>query len=166
MIFLTVGTQFPFDRLVKAVDEAVERGFIKDEIYAQIGKSHYKPRNFDYVELLQKEQFDDYVRNSTYLISHAGMGIITIALEYNRPLLVMPRCKKHNEVVNDHQVAIAKKFEECGYVLVAYDTNGLQEGVRKLMCFVPRQRMANPAAVADRIRCFINNLQDSMARGK
>ena len=28
MIFLTVGTQFGFDRLVRAVDEAVEQGLI------------------------------------------------------------------------------------------------------------------------------------------
>ena len=70
----------------------------------------------------------------------------------------MPRRKKHGEVVNDHQVAIAKKFEECGYVLVAYDVDGLQEGIRKLRYFVPRQRTTNPASVADRIRCFLDNL--------
>jgi hypothetical protein len=37
MIFHTVGTQFAFDRLVVAIDEAAGRGFIYDKIYAQIG---------------------------------------------------------------------------------------------------------------------------------
>jgi len=160
MIFLTVGTQFPFDRLVRAVDEAVERGFIKDQVYAQIGKSHYEPRNFDYVEFLQKEQFDDYVRNATGLISHAGMGIIATALEFNKPLLIMPRLRKHAEVVNDHQVAIAKKFSEIGHILAVYNADDLPDGIRRLKNFIPREQIANPQAVADRIRCFLDSLQN------
>jgi UDP-N-acetylglucosamine transferase subunit ALG13 len=155
MIFLTVGTQFPFDRLVKAVDEGVERGFIKDEIYAQIGKSHYEPRNFDYVEFLQKDQFDNYVRNSTCLISHAGMGIITLALDNDKPLLVMPRLKKYHEVVNDHQLAIAKRFSELGHILVAYDAEDLLDGVHRLKNFVPKERIATPCTVANRIAQFL-----------
>ncbi len=158
MIFLTVGTQFPFDRLVKAVDEALETGLIDEKIYAQIGSGRYQPRSFDYVEFLQKDEFDNYVRNSKYLISHAGVGIIMMALEYNRPLLVMPRRKKYNEVVNDHQIAIAKKFEERGYLLAAHDTNGLQKAIQELMHFMPRQRAASSYAVANRIRCFLDNL--------
>jgi beta-1,4-N-acetylglucosaminyltransferase len=166
MIFLTVGTQFPFDRLVRAVDEAFDKGLIDEKVFAQIGETSYMPRNFESTASLEKKVFDEQLKQASSIISHAGMGTITMALDNHKPLLVMPRLKKYGEVVNDHQVAIAKKFEDLGHVLVAYDTNGLQEGVQKLMCFVPRQRMANPAAVADRIRCFINNLQDSMARGK
>ena len=166
MIFLSVGTQFPFDRLVRAVDEAFDKGSIDEEVFAQIGETSYKPSNIEYVDFLEKEQFDDCVRRATSIISHAGMGIIILALEYKKPLLVMPRLRKYSEVVNNHQVAIARKFEDLGHILVAYDTEGLHEGVRKLKSFMPRQRTASPHAVADRICCFLNNLQDSMARGK
>ena len=54
MIFMTVGTQFPFDRLVRAVDEAVGMELITDHIFAQIGKNATVPRNFESVETLQK----------------------------------------------------------------------------------------------------------------
>ena len=37
MIFLTVGSRYGFDRLVRAVDGLVERGVITDEVVAQIG---------------------------------------------------------------------------------------------------------------------------------
>ena len=37
MIFLTVGTLFPFDRLVNAVDKAVANGLITEDVFAQIG---------------------------------------------------------------------------------------------------------------------------------
>ena len=110
MIFLTVGTQFPFDRLVRAVDQAVERSGCAVEIFAQIADSVYRPRCFDAVSYLQKDDFDKNMREASSIISHAGMGTITAALEGKKPLLVMPRLRKFGEVVNDHQVAIAKKF--------------------------------------------------------
>lgn len=38
MIFITLGSQkFQFNRLLKAVDELVAAGKIKDEVFAQIG---------------------------------------------------------------------------------------------------------------------------------
>ena len=37
MIFLAVGTQFGFDRLVKVVDEAIGWQLIQDAVFAQIG---------------------------------------------------------------------------------------------------------------------------------
>lgn len=33
----------------------------------------------------------------------------------------MPRLKKYSEVVHDHQLALAKRFELLGHILVAYD---------------------------------------------
>ena len=160
MIFLTVGTQFPFDRLVKAVDNIFGQGLINEEIFAQIGETSYKPHNFESAASLEKKVFDMYFKKATSVISHAGMGTITMALDNHKPLLVMPRLKKYGEVVNDHQAAIARKFEELEHILVAYDVEDLPDGIRKLKNFIPKERKANPEAVADRIRCFLNSLQD------
>ena len=75
-------------------------------------------------------------------------------------LLVMPRMRRYKEHVNDHQVATAKKFEELGHLLAVYDVKDLPDGIRKLKNFVPKERKANPDAVADRIHRFLNSLQD------
>jgi len=53
MIFLTVGTQFPFDRLVRAVDSIIDKGLISETLFAQIGESSYKPRNFESAACLE-----------------------------------------------------------------------------------------------------------------
>ncbi len=158
MIFLTVGTQFPFDRLVNAVDNIISDGSIGETLFAQIGESTYKPRNFESAISLEKSMFDNYTRQASAIIGHAGMGTITTALYNHKPLLVMPRRKKYGEVVNDHQLAIAKKFEELGHILVAYDTEDLPERIRQLKTFVPKERRANPEVVADRIRRFLETL--------
>ena len=161
MIFLTVGTQFPFDRLVRAVDEAFDNGLFDEEIFAQIGQTSYKPRNFDSIISLEKNLFDEHIRNSSSVISHAGVGTITLALDNQKPLLVMPRLKTYGEVVNDHQVAIAQKFEELGHILVAYQEKQLLQKIIELKTFIPRKRHIQIDAVADRIAKFLQSLANS-----
>lgn len=161
MIFLTVGTQFPFDRLVKAVDEAVETGEVIEEIYAQIGKGSYLPHNFAAAPSLEKHVFDKRIREASYIISHAGTGTITMALDNNKPLLVMPRQKKYGEAVNDHQIAIAKKFEEFGHILVVYQEENLPAKIEELKSFVPQPRRTNTKAVISKISEFLNSVNPS-----
>lgn len=158
MIFVTVGTQFPFDRLIKAVDTALETGQINEEVFAQTCDGSYKPRNFPIQPSLEKNTFDEYVRQATGIIGHAGMGSINIAMAYDKPMLVMPRLKKYGEVVNDHQVAIAGKFAQLGHILLANDEEELLEKIKELSFFVPRHRTAQPELVTRRIMGFLDEL--------
>ena len=158
MIFLTVGTQFPFDRLVRAVDEAFDNGLVGEEVFAQIGETSYRPRNFESVASLGKKVFDERLKQASSIISHAGIGTITMALDNHKPLLVMPRLKKYGEIVSDHQLAIARRFSELGHILVAYDVEDLPDGVRRLKNFVLKERIATPHAVAKRIALFLRSL--------
>lgn len=158
MIFLTVGTEFPFDRLVKAVDEALDSNLINEKVFGQIGKYSYRPRNFEFVNFLEKSLLDNHMREASAIISHAGMGTITSAFERGKPLLVMPRLKQYREHVNDHQVAIVKKFEELGHLLAAHNKEDLHSGIRKLRSFVPKIRQNQAQSVALRIKNFLNEL--------
>ncbi|MGE5294502.1 MAG: glycosyltransferase [Solirubrobacterales bacterium] len=158
MIFLTVGTIFPFDRLVKAVDEAIEANIITVPVFAQIGRADYKPRNMEFVPTLDKPQFDKKVDEATFVISHAGIGSLLIALERNKRLLVVPRMKEHKEVVNDHQLATARHFAELGYVLAAYDCKELPQKLREIESFVPTVRQSQANRVALRLSQFIDQV--------
>ncbi|MBN2316593.1 MAG: hypothetical protein JXM79_21880 [Sedimentisphaerales bacterium] len=158
MIFLTVGTILPFDRLVRAVDEAVGHGLIRDEVFAQIGKTKTVPKYIESTDVLDKDTFGAKVEQASSIISHAGMGSITMALTNNKPLLVMPRLKRFGEHVNDHQLGTARKFEELGCVVVAYSEEELPDKVRQLETFVPKQRTATPEVVAQRIARFLDEL--------
>jgi UDP-N-acetylglucosamine transferase subunit ALG13 len=155
MIFLAVGTQFPFDRLVKSLDECLESGMIDEEIFGQIGETSYKPRNFKSVAFLEKKKFDQMLMNASGVIGHAGIGIIQTSLDNNKPLVVMPRLRKYHEVVHDHQVEIAKKFEEHGYILVAYKEQDLSAKIREMKEFIPRRRETQVDAVVSRISEFL-----------
>ena len=159
MIFLTVGTQFPFDRLVRAVDDIVGEGLISETVFGQIGENACRPGNFEAVPTMEKADFDKHIKEASAIIGHAGMGTITMALTNKKPLLALPRLKKYGEVVNDHQVGIAKRFSELGHILTANGVEELPDGIRRLHDFVPKQRRPAPNAVADRIRRFLNGFQ-------
>jgi UDP-N-acetylglucosamine transferase subunit ALG13 len=81
-----------------------------------------------------------------------------MALDQSKPLLVMPRQRKYREVVNDHQEAVADRFEALGHILVARDGTQLAEKVARLRSFVPRPRKAEPEAVAQKVRHFLDLL--------
>jgi len=157
-MFLTVGTQFPFDRLVRAIDVLAGKGVFREELYAQIGDSTYRPHHFEAVASLDKHDFDRHFKDASAIIGHAGMGTITMALDNNKPLLAMPRLKRYREVVNDHQVALAYRFEALGHILVARDENELEGKIEQLYSFKPRPRRAEPEAVAQRIRVFLEEI--------
>jgi len=159
MIFLTTGTQFPFDRLIRAVDQACSRGLLDQEVFAQVGASTYQPRAFRSVSQLDRQEYNRCMSEACAIIGHAGMGTITQALDHHKPLLVLPRLKRFGEVVNDHQVDIARRFAEAGHVLAVYDAADIPEGIRRLKIFVPRPREAAPQAVAERVRQFLDDLQ-------
>jgi len=159
LILLTAGTYpLPFDRLIRAVDELVCRGLIEEEIFAQIGCSNYQPKHVKHARIMDKDAFDRCLKTASALIGHAGMGTITMALEHNKPLLVVPRMKKYREHVNDHQVATAREFERMGHVLAAYDIDELPQKIRQLKTFVPALRKAQPDAVAERIKRFLGGI--------
>ena len=156
MIFLTVGTLFPFDRLVMAVDEAVGKGQISEEIIGQIGHGGKYPKNFASYEHLEKHRYDEYVEKSSAMISHAGMGTILAALNAKKPLLVMPRLHKFKEIVNDHQLPTAEKFEKFGRIVAAYEPDQIPEKFNLLKTFVPHERHTQLEKVIEKISGFLD----------
>lgn len=158
MIFLTVGSMFPFDRLVRAVDELVGQGEIREPVFAQIGDGRFEPRNMPFERFVDKTRYEQHVRNADTLIGHAGAGTIELALLHGKALLVLPRAKRFGEHVNDHQLATARKFEALGHVMVAYDTAAIAAGVRALAKFRPRPRVADRERMARRVGQFIDEV--------
>jgi len=161
VIFLTVGTVFPFDRLVSAVDKAIGDGLITDPVFAQIGDSSLKPENMEYTKMLNKDDFNRHMAESKYLISHAGIGSIVTALELGKRMLVMPRRKQFREHVNDHQVSTASKFENLGHILVAYDESQLRHRLGEIDSFEPKPRHADPQAVIRRVSESIEQIANA-----
>ena len=158
MIFLTVGTEYPFDRLLRSVDEAIPHTLTSEPVFAQIGESKYRPNNMEYVTKLSKSDYDRKMIESRGVISHAGIGTIILALELEKPLLVMPRLREYREHVNNHQVRTARRFEQLGYVIVAYRTQDLLYYISILHTFRPKCRLAEPEKIVKYIKTYLEGI--------
>lgn len=109
MIFVTVGTQLPFERLVQAMD-AWAGNHPGEEIFMQTGETAYQPRHCAFKPHTRPDEWEDCFGRAALVVSHAGMGTILKSLDQGRPLILMPRLTALGEHRNDHQVATAARF--------------------------------------------------------
>lgn len=153
MIFVTVGEQLPFDRLIKLIDQWNTSS--RQDVFAQIGRSKLKPSHIAYQDFLSPEDFADKFQTAELIIAHAGMGTIITALEMGKPLLVMPRQASKGEHRNDHQFATAKRFTNRG-ISVALDDAEL---IHHLTCLEVTKVLSKNNAYASRSSNLINTIR-------
>lgn len=135
MIFLTLGTHQPFDRLVAAVDAWCAASGC-DAVFGQItdpGADGYRPRHFPWTTHLPPEAYRERFAAARFVIAHAGMGSIITAMTLCRPILVMPRRAHLGEQRNDHQLATARRFAGRPGIMVAHDADELAAAADRLL---------------------------------
>ena len=148
MIFVTVGTQLPFDRLVEAVDQwAGEHGDVA--VFAQIGPSEFRPANMPFVRSISPVEFREKARACRVLVAHAGMGSILSALEFGKPIVLMPRSADLGEHRNDHQRATAARLRKTAGIFVALDAAELRDRLDRLDELAAGE--ARPARASDEL---------------
>lgn len=130
MIFVTVSG-WAFDRLIKAVDELVGSGKIKENAVMQIGNTKYEPKNCEWFRFESTQKITDLNRTARIIISHAGAGCVIAALKFKKPLIIVPRYKRFGEHVNDHQRDLAEVLEREKIAIAVYDIAGLESAIRK-----------------------------------
>lgn len=132
MIFAITGTQEPFDRMIKVIDETAAI-FPHKVFVAQVSKSTLITPNLKTYSFIPPLEFNILFDQADLIVSHAGMGTIISALEREKPILIMPRLAEYGEHRNDHQMATCKVFEKLGYVNVAYNEVNLKEKMIQLI---------------------------------
>lgn len=163
MIFVTVGAQMPFDRLVGWVDDWADAAG-RDDVVAQIGPTSFVPRRLRVLPFLDPPEFRRTMEAADVIVSHAGMGTILTALELGKPILVVARLGRQGETRNDHQVATAERFAADGLVQVATTPEELALRLRELESgTAARARISHRAddALLARIRAFVDGAPGS-----
>lgn len=117
MVFVITGTQLPFDRLIRMLDELAPQ--LDEEIVAQVNGSGYLPHHINTVDLLPPDEFDKLFNRARLIVAHAGMGTILSALTMNKPIIVFPRIAAMGEHRNEHQLATVARMKEAGWCYVA-----------------------------------------------
>jgi UDP-N-acetylglucosamine transferase subunit ALG13 len=145
MIFVTVGSQAPFDRLVIAVDEWASL-HPQYEVLAQIANTSCHPRHMKFTHFMDPPEFARAIADAQVVVGHAGMGTIITALELGKQVVVMPRLAIWRETRNDHQVATAKQFGAQGRIVVAIDEHDLPTRLEHAMIMSETVRICAQAS--------------------
>lgn len=157
MIFVTVGTQLPFDRMIRVVDEWAGR-HPEARVFAQIGPGQYRPQHMAFADFVAPGRADELMQEASLIVAHAGMGSVLTALQLQRPILIVPRRASLGEHRNEHQLATARWLENKPGVTVAWDEAELAQRLDRLDQLSPASRIdatASPELIA-RLASFIN----------
>lgn len=129
MIFLTVGTQLPFDRLADKVYEWCKINEV--EFILQVGESNIASDIHGVFRYLEPHKFKAAFEKCDLVISHAGMGTILTCAKHKKPLLVVPRDHRLGEHRNAHQRATVNALSKSLEGIVCDNENDL---IVKLNC--------------------------------
>lgn len=143
-IFVTTGTQFPFDRLLQTIENWAENN--QDfKVVAQTCSSKLNFKHVEAHEFLPPEAYKNIIKQSNVIIGHAGMGTIITAHETGLPVIIMARRFSLNEHRNDHQMATISKFRDTEGVYVADDEAALIELLNNIEKLDPCANTAPPS---------------------
>jgi len=117
VIFVTVGTQLPFPRLMQYVVNIAAN--TPRTIIAQTGDPAFASTVFEHHVAIPPARFDSIFAAADIVVGHAGIGTILSARRLGKPLIIVPRRGALNEHRNDHQSATAQAMRDVAGVYVA-----------------------------------------------
>ncbi|ANY82188.1 hypothetical protein BB934_27965 (plasmid) [Microvirga ossetica] len=158
MIFVTVGSLFPFDRLTRTMDNWAYL-HPNEKVIAQVGGSEYEPKHMEWVSKISPGEFRARVKDASVIVAHAGMGTIITAVENGRPIVLLPRRAALAEHTTDHQLHTANWLKDRPGIFVCRAENDLDSMIAKATTAAASEKWsisnAAPLEMTERIRQFI-----------
>lgn len=159
MIFITVGSQkFQFNRLLEQIDLLIEKGVIKEDVFAQTGASDYVPKNYKYQNFLTRDEFTKHMSECSFVITHAGTGAIITALKNDKKVIAIPRLSKYGEHVDDHQIQLIDEFKELNFIEPVYEIDELEQAIKDISKKKYNKYVSNTKTIIDDIKQYIEGV--------
>jgi len=123
-----------FDRLLKKMDEiAAASG---EEVVMQIGHTSFRPQSAKWFDFTTDAGIKEWCKKVRVVVTQPAMSILD-AQEQGTPVIVVPRLKQYDEVIDDHQLDFARELEKEGKVIAVYDVEKLEEALKKVDLRLP-----------------------------
>jgi beta-1,4-N-acetylglucosaminyltransferase len=125
VIFATVGsTQIPFERFIRALETLPG-----DQLLVQHGPVPPPAGAARANAFMQFPEMIESMEAADVVVCHAGAGSILCALRAGHTPVVVPRLKRYDETVDDHQVEFSRALAAEGKVIAVEDLSRLSEAV-------------------------------------
>lgn len=168
MIFVSVGSMLPFDRLVMAADEWAAAN-PDQPVFIQIGEGTYEPRYAPWVRIMPHGEYRQRLETCDLFVAHVGMGSILQGLEVRKQMLLLPRLAAQREHTTDHQLHTAARFRDTPGLMIVDDVATLQAQMTRLLKSPMKASDGIPAfaasAFTDRIAGFLAGRHSTSVNG-
>lgn len=163
MIFVTVGThEQQFDRLIEYVDDLKHREVIKEEVIIQSGYCTYVPKYCEYSKLLTYKEMMENINKARIIITHGGPSSFIMPLQIGKIPIIVPRQKKFDEHVNDHQVDFVDEVKKRnGNIITVFNINELEQTIENydlLIEEIPTNIVSNNKKFNNSLEKIVNQL--------
>ena len=144
LILVTLGTgDKPFPRLLEALEKDLASGKIKDEVIVQAGCTKFNSQYMTIFDLVPIDELNKLIKKCDILLTHGGVGSITMGLKNQKVVVGVARLKEYGEVASDHQLQILENFSKDGLLIHLDDLNNLAETIKKAKKFKPKKYKSN-----------------------
>lgn len=150
MIFVTFGTfHCEFLRPLRIIEKAVIEGKVNEEIIVQSGHTTFNSSYLKIIPFFTKPALSKLYDDARIVVSHAGAGSILTGLRKGKKLIVIPRLKKFNEHVDNHQLDILEVYASMHYILPWYKNENFEEMLEKINDFTPAPYISDKQKLLD-----------------
>ena len=158
MILVLLGTQNnSFHRLLEEIQKNINNGTIKEKLVVQEGYTKFQSKDMEIHTQVPKDKLQELIKKADLIITHGGVGSIISAITEGKKVIAVPRLKKYNEHVNDHQLDIIDSFNEKRYIIGIHEVEELEEALKKVPEFKPQKYIQNTGKIIKIIEEFIDN---------
>jgi UDP-N-acetylglucosamine transferase subunit ALG13 len=123
------GTQ-SFARLLDQVRRIAPH--LPQPVVVQHGWTPFHDLGIEHFDFTDEAGFRARLEACTVFITHGGGGSVFAAIRAGKKPIVVPRLKRFDEIVDDHQLAFARELEQQGKIVVVHDVHDLLDGVERL----------------------------------
>ena len=145
------------EKVFTLLKKNIENENIKEDVIVQKGYTKFESKNMILYNQLPLNELEELIDKSDLIITHGGVGSIIMSIKKNKKVIAIPRLKKYNEHVNDHQLDIVKTFNDLGYIIGLNDVEELDEALKKVQHFEPKKYKSNTGNILKIIESFIDN---------
>ena len=157
MVLVVLGTwEKSFSRPLIEIEQAIKAGIIKDEVIVQAGKTAFDSDKMQIVPFFDKKELEKLYDKADLIICQAGAGSVMMGMERGKKIISIPRLKKYDEHIDDHQVEILDVFAKNNYILPWNETS-LIEILKNIPAFVPSKYPFGNHGIEDSIIQYIND---------
>lgn len=122
MIFVTIGTTYPFEALVKEVDKITPD--LNEKVIVQNGRNKYLPKHCNYFDF--KASIKEIMLEANLVITHGGAGTCFEALLMHKKIIGVANPDVHD----NHQEDLLQKLSQEGYLVWCKDLDDLPVLIR------------------------------------